>query len=298
MLHRVSLSRRGFLLAGATVATAACGPATRAGTKTPEPPPPPAYFDARGQPSSLAAFIERAAAADFVAFGELHEHPVASHDELEVLRALLDGPRPVALAMEFFERDTQPAIDAYFAGEIDEATFVARSERNEAYASSHRPLVEACRAARATLIAANAPRPLVTAYRKSGLDYATWLAGQTEADRALLPATSVPPHDEHERRFLALMGPERGPPFFRSMALWNDAMAESCAGWRAQHPDGVVLLVVGAFHVAGRLGTVTAYRERRPDDRVAVLTMKGGGVGFEPSDRDEGDLVVKVADGG
>ena len=38
-----------------------------------------------------------------------------------------------------------PSVRARY--EIDEATFVAKTERNDAYASSHRPLVEACRAA-------------------------------------------------------------------------------------------------------------------------------------------------------
>lgn len=253
-----------------------------------------AYYDGAGATSSVDAFVAQARAADFVAFGELHEHPVASRLELAMVQALLQAGRPFALAMEFFERDTQPAIDDYFAGRIDEATFVQRTERNEAYASSHRPLVEACREAGATVIAANAPRRLVTAYRKSGLPYDEWLASVPQAERPLLPARSVPPHDEHERRFLALMGPERGPPFFRSMALWNDAMAESCASHRDAHPDAIVMLVVGAFHVAGRLGTVTAYRERRSEDRIAVLTMKEGGVAFADDDRDEGDLVVKL----
>ncbi|MBX7080472.1 MAG: ChaN family lipoprotein [Nannocystaceae bacterium] len=282
------------MLATTASVASACDRSRRTTTTPAERGPDAAYYDAVGGSSSVDAFVAQARGADFVAFGELHEHPVASRLELELVRALLQAGRPFALAMEFFERDTQPAIDDYFAGRIDEATFVQRTERNEAYASSHRPLVEACREAGATVIAANAPRRLVTEYRKSNLAYDAWLASVPEAERPLLPARSVPPHDEHERRFLALMGPERGPPFFRSMALWNDAMAESCARHRDAHPDALVMLVVGAFHVAGRLGTVTAYRERRPDDRIAVLTMKDGTLPFAAEDRDEGDLVVKV----
>ena len=94
--------------------------------------------------------------------------------------------------------------------------------------------------------------------------------------------------------FMALMGPKRGPAFWKSMALWNDAMAESVASFRAAHPQHRVLLTVGQFHVAARLGTITAYLERRPSDRVAVATMIAGASAFAEDDRDEGDLVIKV----
>lgn len=287
-------TRRSFVVGTAAAIASGCGPKA---TVAPAQPAEPALalYDAAGAPSTLDAFVVRCDAADVVAFGELHEHPVAARLELELLTALLAMPRPVALAMEFFETDTQPAIDAYFAGEIDEPTFRERTGRDEAYETSHRPLVEACKAKGARVVAANAPRRLVTAYRKSGLEYAPWLASLPEADRALLPASSVPPHDEHERRFMALMGPERGPAFFKSMALWNDAMAEAIVAASADDPNVRVMLVVGAFHVAARLGTITQVLARAPDHDVALLTMRDGGAAWRDDDRDEGDLVVCVA---
>lgn len=286
-------SRRSFVLGATAVVASACRP--RAATVAPTAVEPElAIYDAEGAPSSLASFAAQCEAADVVAFGELHEHPVASRLQLELLTALLAEPRPVALAMEFFEADTQPAIDAYLAGEIDEATFRERTGRNDAYQTSHRPLVEACKAAGAKVVAANAPRRLVTAYRTSGLEYAPWRESLPEADRALLPGTSVPPHDAHERRFMELMGPVRGPAFFKSMALWNDAMAEAVVRARATDPQVRVMLVVGAFHVAGRLGTITQITARAPDTASRVLTMRDGGTAWRPSDRGEGDLVVCV----
>jgi uncharacterized iron-regulated protein len=283
------LSRR-HLVAGA-LALSACRP--RGSAKAPAPDAF-ACYAGDGTPTELARFAERCHDADLVAFGELHEHPAARRAELELLTALLAQPRPVALALEFFERDTQPALDDYLAGRIDEATMRERTARTDAYEQQHRALVEACKRAHAPVIAANSPRRLVTAYRKQSLPYPEWLAARSEADRAMMPASSEPPHDEHERRFMALMGPQRGPAFWKSMALWNDAMAESIASFRASHPEHRVLLVVGAFHVAARLGTITAYLARRPDDRVAVASMIAGSLAFADADRDEGDLLIKV----
>lgn len=57
------------------------------------------------------------------------------------------------------------------------------------------------------------------------------------------------------------------------------------------------MLVVGAFHVVGGLGTITKYLERRPGDKVALLVMEHGEAPdfpFAEEDRGEGDAVLKV----
>ncbi len=234
-------------------------------------------------------------AADAVFFGELHDDPSCAAIARELLERFVAQPRPVALALEFFEADHQADLDAYLRGDIDEPTFVTRTKRNQGYAATHRPLIELCKAKGLAVIAANAPRRLVKAYRESGSDYDAYLAGLSEADRAFMPPWTRPPDDAHKRRFMATMGGDRGPRFWPSMALWNDAMADSMARHRTAHPEARVLLVVGAFHVAGRLGTVTAYRERRSEDHIAVVTSIDGGLAFAAGDRGEGDLVVKIA---
>ena len=85
--------------------------------------------------------------------------------------------------------------------------------------------------------------------------------------------------------------------FFRGQTLWDDAMAESIARYRDANPGHRVLLVVGAFHVAGRLGTITKVLARRPGDRVALLTMGAAeepDLPFAEEDRGAGDAVLKV----
>jgi uncharacterized iron-regulated protein len=256
-----------------------------------------ALFTGDGEPAALADLLAAVAAVDLVGFGELHNHAVGSRVELEVLQGMAAQGRPVALAMEFFEADEQAALDRYLAGEIDEATFRAETRRDAHYESSHRPLIEFARAHKIPVIAANAPRRLVVAYRKAGgTDYQGYLAGLSPEDRAFLPRTSVPPDDDFKVRFMTLMGPKRGPAFFPSMCLWNDAMAESIADFRATHPDHRVLLIVGSFHVARHLGVVTKFKERRADDTVRVLVMSPaeGAMGFAGDDHGEGDFVLRV----
>ncbi|KIG18707.1 putative iron-regulated protein [Enhygromyxa salina] len=254
-----------------------------------------AFFDREGNPSDLDSFIASLADVDFVGAGELHHHGVGSQVQLAVLQGMAAQDRPVALAMEFFEADQQAPLDAYLAGSIDEPTFREQTKRDDNYERSHRPLIEFAKRNGIPVIAANAPRPLVTAYRESGATYADYLATLSEQDRALMPRSSVPPDDEFKARFMQTMG-ERGPAFYPAMALWNDAMAESSADFRAEHPEHRVLLIVGVYHVAKHLGVVTQYTARRPQDSVRVLSMAPieGPMVFDPSNRDEGDVILQV----
>lgn len=237
--------------------------------------------------------------ADLVAFGELHGHPLGAEMELRLLRDMhaRRGTRRIALAMEFLERDVQPAIDRYLAGEIDEATFMKEARQTRVYQTSHRPLIQFCKEQGIPVLAANSPRRLVRAWRKAETtDYAAWLDSLPEADRRLLPRTTSRPDDLYKQRFMKLMG-ARGENFFLSQALWDDAMGEAVADFRDRNPGYQVLLVVGGFHVQRGLGTITKFRDRRPTDRVTVIKMdavKAEDLGFAESDRGEADLLYKV----
>lgn len=239
--------------------------------------------------------------SDVLFFGEFHDDPAGADVERRLWQSLTAqrgrGARPATLAMEFIERDTQPVLDAYLAGTLPEADFVKQARQGPGYAAAHRPLIEHAKAVGRPVIAANAPRPLVTAYRKQQAPYAEWLGTLTEAQRATLPRSTSTPDDAYKARFVEMMGGERAQAIFKAQALWDDAMAEAVADRRAAHPAERVLLVVGGFHVQGRLGTVTKFRERRPGDRVAVIAMAHGedeALSLPADMRGEADLVLVV----
>jgi hypothetical protein len=93
------------------------------------------------------------------------------------------------------------------------------------------------------------------------------------------------------------MGEERGAAFFKAQSLWDDAMAEAVADRRATAPQERVLLIVGGFHVRGRLGTLTKYAQRRPQDRVGLIVMAYGedpALSLPADARGQADLVLVV----
>lgn len=259
---------------------------------------PEALYDGNaGKPESLLVAADSWQDADLVAFGELHGHPVGARHQLALLKAMAEQDRPVAMAMEFLERDDQAAVDAYLAGEIDHETFQKRAGMKPPYGRTHGPLMEYCKDHDIPVIAANAPRRLVSAYRKQDEDYETWKASLPAADQAFLPEETSVLDDEYSAKFMRLMGEARGTSFFRSQSLWDDSMAEAMVDFKADHPDHRILFIVGAFHVTKGLGTITKYRMRRGKDEVRILTMTmdaDPSLGFKDHDLGLGDLVLKV----
>ncbi len=164
-----------------------------------------AYDGRTGRPLNFTDVVRRCATADVIVFGEEHSDVVCNQLQAQLFHALLTQPRPVALAMEFFEADTQASLDAYLARRIDEPAFHRQTRQGRDYVVTHRPLIELARATHTPVIAANAPRRLVRAYRKSGLDYRDFRAGLPAEDQRWLPRRNTYLSGPYEDRFLELM---------------------------------------------------------------------------------------------
>jgi hypothetical protein len=247
-------------------------------------------------------------------FGEEHSDPVCNALEAQLLAALANERRPLSLAMEFFETDTQAALDAYLAGRIGETEFRTQTRLKRDYFTAHRPLIEYCRAASIPVIAANAPRRLIRALRESGKPYDEFRAELDPGDRAWLPETSELLEGPYYDRFVEAMSehamPTSGPASqptaqpdpdeqllrgYRSQSLWDDTMAESVARHRCRYPDHRVLLIVGVFHVENEGGTMIKVKRRRPCDRVLTMAYRSTtdtALGFDEEDRGAGDVVI------
>lgn len=163
-------------------------------------------FDARtGRPVSFGTIVDLARSADVVLFGEEHSNVVCNALEAQLLAAMHGGGPPVALAMEFFERDTQAALDSYLEKRISEDAFREMTRQKRNYAVSHRPMIEYCRGASIPVIAANAPWRLMRAFGKSGLPFAEYRATVEPADQAWLPRECVLLEGAYRERFEAVM---------------------------------------------------------------------------------------------
>ncbi len=224
--------------------------------------------------------IERLADADVVFLGETHDDDATHEFQLAVYRALLDRcDDRVVLAMEMFERDVQPHLDAYLAGEIDEATFLGKSRPWGNYREGYRPLVELAKERKKPVVASNFPRTLRMKLMQAG-DKGLDALGD---DRQLAPAELFPNTDLYWKRTdNATRGHSAFMPAANSSAerllstqsLWDNSMGEACVQALAKYPGHQVVHVNGGFHSEYWDGTAGQVRQRLPNAKILTIAIR------------------------
>jgi uncharacterized iron-regulated protein len=243
-----------------------------------------AVYAADGAAANLDAVVAAMADAEAVFLGEIHNDPTAHALQQRLLEAAhrrYGATRPVALALEMFERDVQLVLDEYLAGLVRERDFLAASRPWSNYATDYRPVVEYAKAHGLPVIAANAPTRYVSRVGREGL---AGLDALPEAARALLaPRPIAPPSDALATRFegqmagmLAAHG-THGPTIEDLLAAQNlrDAtMAFSVAGHLDRQPGALIVHLNGSFHSEGGLGAPEHLARYAPAARVLVVTFR------------------------
>lgn len=234
-----------------------------------------------GERLSFDTMLDRLGTADAVFLGETHTDETTHRVELAAYEGLAarHGGR-VVLALEFFERDVQSALDDYLAGRIDEPTFLSKTRPWSNYPTAYRPLIEYAKSQRMPVVASNFPAPL---RRKLGSADAQGLAALSDDERKFAPAelrANTPAYwrrvDNAVRGHLDMMGGKPAaddPRLTSAQSLWDNTMGESCARALAEHPDHLVLHMNGGFHSAYWDGTVRQLALRRPSAKIATVAI-------------------------
>lgn len=257
-----------------------------------------------GDPLDWYALSNGVRWADIVIVGEQHDDGNA-HDVQQAIVAETFAAWPgSAVSLEMLERDEQPVVDAYLAGEVGKDEFVERTGSRD-WASKgtwdrfYQPVIDSAKAARAPVVAANAPREYVRRARTEGYDA---LAALPPEERAMfsLPMQDAPP--EYRARFRALMSADgahavddaRLEEVLRSQRLWDATMADSVVrAMRSLPSGGKVVHLVGQFHSEHDGGLVSEIQARAPFARILTVTVqKGEALALRPEDRGKADVVV------
>jgi len=127
---------------------------------------------------------------DVVFFGEFHGHSGIHLAQMQIFRALQQRYAGMTLSLEQFERDTQPLLDQYLAGEIGEKVLQQDGRGWPNYEQSYRPLVEFAKDNGLPVVAANAPKQAVICISKKGPEFLNeipmpdrnWVAAELHID--------------------------------------------------------------------------------------------------------------------
>jgi uncharacterized iron-regulated protein len=226
---------------------------------------------------SFEAFVKAVAQAQVVVVGEEHYHPDIQAFELRLLQALAQHrPQHVALAMEFLERDMQPAVDAYLSGNSDAATLHTQIKATPAFIQYYFPLVQYARQAGIPLLAMNVPRSLARRVTKEGLQAVA--ESLLSPERAYLAATFLPITPQYRTYFLQAVAAAHPLPeeqrdrFVEAAHLKDDTMAASLAAFLERASDATVLAIAGRFHFDYGLAIPALLRQRRPHVTMQRVT--------------------------
>ncbi|MGS3137821.1 ChaN family lipoprotein [Aeromonas sanarellii] len=226
-------------------------------------------------PLSLAQAVDKVRDADIVLVGELHSHPAVHLLQANLLAELagisrVDG-RGLVLSMEQFSRADQPVLDAYLAGRIGESALIREGHAWPNYPSDYRPLVEFAKEQHLPVIAANAPKPLVSCVGQEGPE---WLDTLPANRRSQLARTLTLADDGYRQKFMASMhhgDVDGNARRFAAQTSWDDTMAESMVDYLAKHPGRRIMHIAGNFHVEGGLGIASRIASRNPALKVALI---------------------------
>ncbi len=297
----------------ALAALVGCRSVEKAGVPGTPPPDPRAVTILRGtdgSPVDFEALASAASGAEAVIIGENHGHALGLAFAAALFDDVVARTDRAALSMEFFERDQQAALDDYLAGLTDETAFKKAAGRTASnYPPGHRDMVEAAKAAKLPVYAANNPRVYNRAASRHGYER---LESLTAAQRRLFRIPDELPTGRYRADFDKIMDkphtmpgaePKEETPEektrridngFRSQSLWDWTMAETVAD-ALDEKRAPVVHVVGRFHSDFRGGLIQALEKLRPGTGVLTISViPEWSDTLRDDDRDRADFVVYV----
>lgn len=224
------------------------------------------------------------ARADIVFLGEQHDDPRTHQLQAAALDAIARRRTgPIVLALEMFERDAQPSLDAYLAGTRSEADFLAAARPWPNYQTDYRPLVEYARAKGWPVVGGNVPRRLASVVARRGL---AALDSLPATDRAFIAKDLKCPRDAYWDRFKATMGDMSGHGMqltpeqvdqmvwrtYEAQCVKDETMGEAVAAAHLER-RALVIHANGSFHSDYRFGTAERAKWRAPSARIAVVSF-------------------------
>jgi uncharacterized iron-regulated protein len=186
--------------------------------------------------------------------GEAHTNYEDHLLQLEIIRGLYEHDPRLAIGMEMFPRDTQPVLERYLAGELDEKSFLKESHYFEVWRFDYRlyqDIINFARHKNLALVGLNLEKDIVSQVFKGGGS-----ADLEPEDAELLPIDrklDEPGYREMiKSAFMMHAGQGQNSNFggfLQAQALWDETMAESIVNYLEDKPNTRMVVIAGRGHV-------------------------------------------------
>ena len=219
--------------------------------------------------------------------GESHSSVEDHAWQLHVLAALQGRTPNLVIGFEAFPRRLQPVLDRWVAGELSRRQFLEQSEWDKVWgfpSSLYQPLFDFARMHRIPMVALNVERSLVGRVGEEG-----WAAIPPDAREGL--SDPRPASEAYVAMLSEIYAQHRRPNadgetdtevpdsgerdisrFVEAQLTWDRAMAEAIAGARANHPDHMVVGILGRGHIEYGYGVSYQLADLGIPDAVSLVT--------------------------
>ena len=230
-----------------------------------------------GRALSRKELLIELASFNAICLGENHDSAHHHFGQFSILKGLIElsamNGRSLGLGLEMLPRSAQPALDAYLAGQTNEAEMLSQSRWSERWGydyALYRPLVESAVNAGLELRALNVARELTRRVAKEGI------GSLNEKELAALPELDFG-STSHKKWFRSQMARHPAPHsaldnMYAAQVLWDETMAESGAKWlQRQAPARQMVILAGHGHC--RKDAIADRLRRRGVPQVASVRM-------------------------
>ncbi len=238
--------------------------------------------------ADIETLLERLADKRVVFVGESHDRYEDHLNQLAIIAGLQAQGKDLAIGMEFFQQPFQPHLDAFVAGELDEADFLRQTEYFERWRFDYRlyrPILRFARDNRIPIVALNLEKEITDQVGDGGI-------ASLSADQSSRIPADIDRDDEDYRNHVKAvfdMHPKGDDAVFEHFLdvqlLWDEGMAERAARYLEANPGKTLVVLAGAGHVEYGRGIPARVQRRLPVPSATVINGT-----LRPFDPDAGGL--------
>ncbi|MGA9443950.1 MAG: ChaN family lipoprotein [Methyloceanibacter sp.] len=222
------------------------------------------FVPATGETVDLSTLASRLTNKNVVLLGEVHDKMEHHIWQAHMVSALSARKKDIILAFEVFPRRVQPALDRWIAGQLTDRQFLEETDWVNVWnfdPELYMPLFELARLNELPMLAMNVEQALVRKVGQSG-----WASVPVdEREDVSEPAAPSSAYVDYLwdvfQKHPAANRDENTPSktltreapafqsFVRSQIFWDRAMAEAIANEVKNHPDRMVVAILGIGHL-------------------------------------------------
>lgn len=193
------------------------------------------------------ALLEDLKRVQVVFMGEFHDHEGHHEAQLEIIDALDDDDRPLAVGLEMFRRDSQQSLDRWTANQLPLPEFLEVYRDNWSMWPKYSRIFLHARSQELPLLGLNIPRSITRKVASMGFQ------ALSAEERQLLGDVQCVVNPDYSRYIDQAMGGFGGHGtqyqyFCEAQLLWDTMMARNLTAFLKENKDYRVVVLAGSGH--------------------------------------------------